>query len=125
MVDSNQEPVQSESGTKKRKPSHGKAAGGGKEGAGAVKSLPVRKDNTAVKGQGSAKSATAPKGQTLAKLKRFLKGSWSELKKVHWPNKREIITFTIVVLLAVLIVAVMIFVVDSILSKALEFIIPK
>ncbi|HWI55434.1 MAG TPA: preprotein translocase subunit SecE [Desulfobacteria bacterium] len=124
MVDSNQELLQTEAGTKKKKASPGKSTGGGKADAGAVKSL-VRKDNTTVKGQSTAKSAAAPKGETLTKLKRFLKGAWSELKKVHWPNRREIITFTIVVLAAVLIVAVMIFVVDSILSKLLEFIIPK
>lgn len=103
MVDSNQELLQSEVAAKKRKESPGKAAGGGH----------------------GTKSPAAPKGETLTKLKRFLKGAWSELKKVHWPNRREIITFTIVVLSAVLIVAVMIFVVDSILSKVLEFIIPK
>lgn len=126
MVDTNQEPLQDEATANKKKESPVKSAAKGKsEDKGVVKKLPVRKDNTSAKGQGSAKTPSAPTGETVAKLKRFLKGSLAELKKVHWPNRRQIITFTSVVLFAVLLVAVMIFAVDSVLSKLLEFIIPK
>lgn len=126
MVDTNQEPLQDEATANKKKESPAKAAAKGKsEDKGNVKKLPVRKDNNPVKGQGPAKSTNAPKGETITKLQKFLKGSWAELKKVHWPNRRQIITFTSVVLFAVLLVAVMIFAVDSVLSKVLDFIIPK
>ncbi len=47
---------------------------------------------------------------------RFFKGVWSELKKVHWPTKKEIITYTSVVLAAVFVVAVVIWIIDSIFS---------
>ena len=124
MVDTNQEPLQDEAAAKKKQSSAKAAAKGKSEDKGVVKKLPVRKDNAAVKGQGPAKTG-APAGETLTKLKRFLKGALAELKKVHWPNRRQIITFTSVVLFAVVLVAIMIFAVDSILSKVLEFIIPK
>lgn len=125
MVDTNQESLQNEAAAKKRKdtPKKGGVKGNTEE-KGVVKKLPVRKDNTQVKSQGQSK-APAPKGQTVAKLQKFLKGAWSELKKVHWPNRREIITFTAVVLFAVVLVAILIFAVDSVLSKLLDFIIPK
>ncbi len=57
------------------------------------------------------------------KVSRFFKGCWSELKKVHWPNRKEIVTYTSVVLAAVFIVAVMIWVVDSVFSFLLGLLI--
>ncbi|MEW6622228.1 MAG: preprotein translocase subunit SecE [Bacillota bacterium] len=61
-------------------------------------------------------AAKTQKVKVTEKITRFLKGVWSELKKVHWPTKKEIITYTSVVLAAVFIVAVMIWIVDSIFS---------
>lgn len=49
----------------------------------------------------------------------FLRNVWAELKKVHWPNRKEIITYTGVVLVAVAIVAALIWLVDSALSLLL------
>ncbi|MGI6225482.1 MAG: preprotein translocase subunit SecE [Peptococcales bacterium] len=59
----------------------------------------------------------------MDRIKRYVKGSWSELKKVHWPNKSELVTYTSVVLVAVVIVSAMIWVVDSALSFVLELLI--
>lgn len=53
---------------------------------------------------------------------KFFRGVWSELKKVHWPNRKEIVTYTSVVLVAVLIVALMIWLVDSVFSSLLALI---
>ena len=39
--------------------------------------------------------------------------SFNEFKKVHWPSKKELFTYTGVVLAAVAAVAVMIWIVDS------------
>lgn len=47
---------------------------------------------------------------------KFLRGSWAELKKVHWPNRRELVTYTGVVLVSVLIVAALLWIFDSIFS---------
>ncbi|WP_418791407.1 preprotein translocase subunit SecE [Phosphitispora sp. TUW77] len=83
--------------------------------------MPVKKDAKPAKAAGSS---VAGRGQTtVASIKKFLKGAWNELKKVHWPNRREIISFTSVVLVAVSIVAVLIFAIDGILSKLLSFVI--
>ena len=68
-------------------------------------------------------ASTTPKVKFTERAGRFFKGVWSELKKVHWPTKREAATYTGVVLVAVSIVAVMIWVVDMIFSYILGFII--
>lgn len=54
------------------------------------------------------------------KVRRFFRGSWNELKKVHWPNRSELSAYTGVVLTAVIIVATMIWIVDSILNFVLQ-----
>lgn len=59
----------------------------------------------------------------MDRIKRYVRGSWNELKKVHWPNKSELVTYTSVVLVAVVIVSAMIWVVDSALSFVLELLI--
>ncbi len=115
MVETNQESVGSQ--LKKKKVTSKKNAG--KPGEGdkpLVKKLPVKKDGKSAK---TAGSAGAGKGQTVANMKKFLKGAWNELKKVHWPNRREILAFTSVVLVAVGIVAVLIFAIDGLLSRLL------
>lgn len=46
-------------------------------------------------------------------LRKRLRISWAELKKVHWPDREETAKYTGVVLTTVALVAVMIWVVDS------------
>lgn len=48
----------------------------------------------------------------MRKLIAFLKDVRRELKKVQWPNKRELTTYTAVVLLSVVVVGAIIWVVD-------------
>lgn len=50
------------------------------------------------------------------KTKRNLKMSFNEFKKVHWSTKKELLTYTGVVLLSVAVIALMIWVVDSALG---------
>lgn len=65
--------------------------------------------------------------QTEAKEKfslgKFLSEVRTELKKVHWPTKKEIASYTATVLLTVVIIAVIIYGIDSafgfIMSKIL------
>lgn len=54
---------------------------------------------------------------------RYLRGVQSELKKVHWPTRKEIVTYTAVVLASVSVVAVIIWVLDSLLSLGVKAII--
>jgi len=114
MVDTNQEPAQNEDSLKKKKPVRKKA-----EVKTKADDKPARKDNKPAKVQAAGKAPAAARGQTIANLKKFLKGAWSELKKVHWPTRREIVVFTGVVLVAVTIVAVLIFLMDAALSRLL------
>lgn len=52
----------------------------------------------------------------MQRTKRYSKASINELKKVHWPNKKELITYTGVVLASVAVVSAMIWVVDSLIA---------
>ena len=52
----------------------------------------------------------------FAKAKRSSKASLNELKKVHWPTKKELITYTNVVLVTVVVIAALIWIVDSIVG---------
>ncbi len=50
----------------------------------------------------------APKTEAVnrgGKLKTFFKGVLSELKKVHWPDKKTLMTYTGVVIVTVLILS--------------------
>lgn len=62
---------------------------------------------------------------TWENTKKYFRGVQAELKKVHWPNRREILVYTVVVLASVALVALAIWVVDSLLSQAVTAILPK
>ncbi|MCL6476819.1 MAG: preprotein translocase subunit SecE [Peptococcaceae bacterium] len=53
-------------------------------------------------------------------VKQYFRGVYGELKKVHWPTRREIITYTMVVLVAVIIVGILIGVFDTLMSTVLK-----
>ncbi|BAF58485.1 hypothetical membrane protein [Pelotomaculum thermopropionicum SI] len=61
----------------------------------------------------------------VEQLQKFFRGSLSELKKVHWPNRRETIIYTSVVMVAVVVVGVLIWVFDSVLSTILKLIMTR
>ncbi len=57
----------------------------------------------------TTKSARKP---FLERISRFLKEVRAELRKVVWPNRKELTTYTIVVIVSVAVVAVFISLVD-------------
>lgn len=57
------------------------------------------------------------------KASRFIRQVWSELRRVVWPTRRQTMVFTGIVLVSVAAVAVLIWVVDSILARILGLII--
>ncbi|PKM87804.1 MAG: preprotein translocase subunit SecE [Firmicutes bacterium HGW-Firmicutes-12] len=66
------------------------------------------------------------KGEKLsitAKVKKHYRGVVSEMKRVHWPNRKEIIAYTSIVLVSVVIVGVVIWVFDSVVGFLMNFII--
>jgi preprotein translocase subunit SecE len=54
----------------------------------------------------------------------YFRGVLSELKKVHWPSRRQLFTYTGVVFFAVAIVSIMMWIVDGGLSMALDQLLP-
>ncbi|HEY8911649.1 MAG TPA: preprotein translocase subunit SecE [Desulfosporosinus sp.] len=58
------------------------------------------------------------------KAAEYFRGVLSELKKVHWPSRRQLLTYTGVVFFAVAIVSVLMWIVDSGLSAALTKLLP-
>ncbi|HHY04827.1 MAG TPA: preprotein translocase subunit SecE [Thermoanaerobacterales bacterium] len=56
---------------------------------------------------------------------KFFKEVRSELKKVTWPTKNELITYTIVVIISVVIVSAIIGITDAILYKIISLILQR
>lgn len=59
----------------------------------------------------------------IKKIKDFLRGVLSEVEKVTWPGRKELIASTLVVIVLVLIVAFYIGLVDFILSRLLSVVV--
>ncbi len=59
----------------------------------------------------------------LNRARGYFRGVYNELKKVHWPTRREVLTYTGVVVVAVTIVGILIWIFDSLMSQILKLII--
>jgi preprotein translocase subunit SecE len=55
-------------------------------------------------------------------LKKWFRSVWGELRKVHWPTKKEIVVYTIVVIVAVVLVGAGIWIADLGISYLMQFI---
>jgi len=53
----------------------------------------------------------------------YFKGVKAELKKVSWPNKKELINHTVVVLATCVVIALVVWIFDSLVHWILSFII--
>ncbi len=60
---------------------------------------------------------------SLSRVKSYFKGVVSEIKKVHWPTRKEVLIYTAVVAVAVIIVSTLIWVFDSAMSRLMQLII--
>jgi preprotein translocase subunit SecE len=58
-------------------------------------------------------------------IKKQYRGVTAELKKVHWPTRKEITAYTLVVLTAVFIVGLGIFFVDSAVGYIIDLLITR
>ena len=70
----------------------------------------------------AAPSAAAKRAQTQEKRKRtgvrqFLREVRQELKRVDWPNRRELISYTVVVLATLVVTTTFVFVLDYVFSR--------
>ena len=66
----------------------------------------------------------------LAKMKQsfgssfsFFSDSWAELKKVRWPNRKELTSYTLVVIVTIIVVTIYFWVLDIGISALVELII--
>lgn len=62
------------------------------------------------------------KANRLEETKKYIKSVVGELKKVHWSTRREVLVYTGVVLVTVVVVCLIIWVFDSLLSRVLQFV---
>jgi len=67
--------------------------------------------------------ARAKRPGVFARAGRFLKEARAELKKVQWPNRKETVVFTGVVILSVVVVSTAIWIIDSAFSQVLRLVI--
>ncbi len=59
--------------------------------------------------------------QPISRSREFLEECWAELKKVHWPVRKETQAATIVVIIGVVIVGLYLGLVDFLLSVAIRW----
>ncbi|MFZ5596974.1 MAG: preprotein translocase subunit SecE [Bacillota bacterium] len=75
----------------------------------------------------NVKKAALAKKDTVNRveqIKKYFRGVYSELKKVHWPTRREVLIYTSVVVVAVVIVGALIWVFDLLMSLGIRAIMP-
>ncbi|WP_085520813.1 preprotein translocase subunit SecE [Tuberibacillus sp. Marseille-P3662] len=58
----------------------------------------------------------------VKKAGRFFQNAWIELKRVRWPNRRELTSYTVTVVLTVVFVSVFFALIDLGTSQVLELI---
>ena len=56
-------------------------------------------------------------------VKGFFRGVWSELKKVHWPSRKQLVTYTCVVIVTVLVLSLAISAMDWAVSSLFRLVI--
>ena len=76
-------------------------------------------------GRHSASTAVAAKRPNLpTRLVEFLRGSWRELQRVQWPDRRQVMQATGVVIGFVIVAGVFLGVADLVASKLVKLILP-
>lgn len=61
-------------------------------------------------------------GASFRRTGSFFGDVMSELKKVRWPNRKELTTYTIVVIITVVLLALFFFVIDLGISRVIDLI---
>lgn len=89
---------------------------------GETKKLPLKREDGA---KNPVKKEQPAQVNRWEQVQKFIRGTRTELKKVHWPDRPTVITFTGVVLVAVFLVSFMIWVVDSGLGYLLELVLKR
>jgi len=104
-----------ESRKREGKPAGKPGNAGPKDGPG--KEIRVKKDPKKDPKKEAPAVKKKPREGLVKSSRRFFEGVWHELKKVHWPTRREVIIYTGVVLVAVLLVGLILWIFDLLLSQ--------
>jgi preprotein translocase subunit SecE len=64
------------------------------------------------------KAAGAPTKKERTKPRQFFREVVAELKKVAWPTRQEVVSYSIVVLVSTIVIAALIFGMDFVFAKA-------
>ncbi|QRN85333.1 preprotein translocase subunit SecE [Clostridia bacterium] len=64
-----------------------------------------------------------PVKKVTKKRSSYFKGVWAELKKVNWPNRKELLTYSYVVVGAILASALLIYLADTVIAAILRVLI--
>jgi preprotein translocase subunit SecE len=60
--------------------------------------------------------------QPVTRSREFLEECWAELKKVHWPSRKEVQAATLVVVIGVVIVGLYLGAVDLVLTAVVRWV---
>ena len=80
----------------------------------------LAKSKEQVKAEAVARSKNKKKEPFFKRVKNFFKNVWAELKNVHWPARKQVLIYTGVVLITIVIVMVVLWIFDTILSVGIE-----
>lgn len=61
-------------------------------------------------------------GTSFKRTGNFFRDSWQELKKVRWPSRKELVSYTIIVLVTVVLVAIFFYFLDIIFGNVIRWI---
>ena len=77
----------------------------------------ARERQRRVKPVGEPKAQTGQKRERRGGFLQFVRECWGELRKVEWPNQRQLFSATVVVLIAVAVVGAFLYVADEAFSR--------
>ncbi|OZM74832.1 preprotein translocase subunit SecE [Amycolatopsis antarctica] len=109
------------------RPAAGKAAGSDADEA---SKRPAKKDKAAAaKAKADGKDKPTPKRDSkdkkaslFARIGRFVREVWAELRKVIWPTRKQMVTYTSVVLVFVAFMIGLVAVLDLVFLKGMDFV---
>jgi preprotein translocase subunit SecE len=112
------EPVQPRGGRGGRRngPPDGRDGGGG---GGSGEGPPAARGGELA---GAGASVPAPRTHLVNRLVNFLQGSWRELQRVQWPDRRQVMQATGVVIGFVIVAGVYLGVADTLATKLMNFV---
>jgi preprotein translocase subunit SecE len=80
-------------------------------------SVAERREAAATSARRGATAPTKGEGKKRTGVRQFLKEVRQELKKVAWPSRRELASYTVVVLVTVIVMGAFVFGLDLIFTK--------